>query len=141
MSWQVSLEATLADGVLTLNRRHLQDALRGRQAGPVRILIEPLKATRSAKVNALYWAVYVKALCEHTGYTEDEMHEVLKAKFLPKHVAIADGNGVIVDELVIGGSSRKLNIEDFSAYLEQIQAWAADKLGVIIPEADERVIS
>ena len=51
------------------------------------------------------------------GHTPDEMHEVLKAKFIPKRFAVADGNGEIRDELVIGGSTAILNTVEFGGVL------------------------
>lgn len=67
------------------------------------------------------------------------MHEVLKAKFIPKRFAVCNGNGEIRDELVIGGSSAVLNTVEFGEYCEAIRGWAAADLGVVIPDpADER---
>ncbi len=96
------------------------------------------KATRSQKSNAFYWAVVVETLAEHTGYTPDEMHEVLKAKFLPKTLAIQDKNGEIVGEFVIGGSTVKLNTNQFSDYIRDIKTWAREALDVEIPEPEDR---
>lgn len=63
------------------------------------------------------------------------MHDVLKAKFLPKTLAVQDGNGEIVGEFVIGGSTVKLDKQQFSDYVRDIKAWALT-LGVEIPEAE-----
>lgn len=94
------------------------------------------KATRSLPANAYYWACVVGTLAEHTGYTPDEMHEVLKAKFLPKTLAVQDKNGEIVGEFVIGGSTVKLNTTEFSDYVRDIKTWAREQLDVEIPDAD-----
>jgi hypothetical protein len=116
------------------NRADLARALRSMKDGEVLIRIERLRATRSQRQNAWYWGVIVQLLAEHTGYTPDEMHEVLKAKFIPKRFAVADGNGEIRDELVIGGSSAALNTVEFGEYCEAIQQWAASELGIVIPD-------
>lgn len=116
------------------NRAALSQALRGMKDGEVLIRIERLRATRSQSQNAFYWGVVVQLLSEFTGYTPDEMHEVLKAKFLPKRFAVCDGNGEIKDELVIGGSSAVLNTVEFGEYLEAIRQWAAETLHVVIPD-------
>ena len=96
------------------------------------------RATRSLQANAYYWGVIVDLLSEHTGYTPDEMHEFLKAKFVPKKLAVQDGNGVIVDELVIGGSTAKMNVNQFYEYCAGIKEWAAMELDVFIPDPEAR---
>lgn len=120
------------------NRSQMSAALRGMKDGEVLIRIERLRATRSGRQNAWYWGVIVQMLAEHTGYTPDEMHEVLKAKFIPKRFAVADGNGEIQDELVIGGSSAQLNTVEFGEYCEAIRQWAADALHVVIPDPEDK---
>lgn len=93
-------------------------------------------ATRSVRANSYYWGVVVHLISEHTGYTPDELHDVLKAKFLPKHLAFSDGNGEVKGEFVIGGSTRKLNTAEFVEYTESIRRWAAEDLDVVIPDPE-----
>jgi hypothetical protein len=116
------------------NRAGLSQALRGMKDGEVLVSIVRLRACRSQRQNAWYWGVIVQMLADHTGYTPDEMHEVLKAKFIPKRFAVSDGNGEIQDELVIGGSTSILNTVEFGEYCEAIRQWAADSLHVVIPD-------
>lgn len=104
--------------------------------GEVRISVERLTATRSHLQNRWYWGVIVDLLSQHTGYTADEMHDVLKAKFIPKRIAVADGNGRVRGEFVIGGSTARLDKIEFGEYCEHIREWAADELGVVIPDPD-----
>ena len=101
------------------------------------ITVKRLRATRSAESNRFYWGVVLAAISDYTGYTPEELHDVLKAKFLPKHVAFADRNGEVVEEYVLGGSTRGLNTKEFSAYIERIRMWAAADLQVYIPDANE----
>jgi hypothetical protein len=106
--------------------------------GPVEIKVERKHATRSGQQNRWYWSCVVGLVAEHTGYTPDEIHDIYKAKFIPKELAIADGNGEVVMEVVIGGSSAKLDTAQFSDYCERIREWAAT-LGVVIPDPNEYV--
>jgi hypothetical protein len=115
-----------------------QHQLQSFRDGPVTITIERKTATRSTQANRLYWGVYVKALSDHTGYSPDEIHEILKAKFLPKKLAICDGNGEVLDEYVIGGSTTKLDVIEFGDYLNAIHEWAVS-LNCPLPELDEGV--
>lgn len=102
----------------------------------VLIRVERVQANRSLRQLRFYWGAIVQALSEHTGFTPDEMHEVLKGKFLPKMLAITNGNGEIVGEFVIGGSTGKLTIEEMATYINDIQIWAASELGVVIPDPE-----
>lgn len=115
------------------NRRALKLALKAFSDCEVAVRIERRRANRSQPQNRWYWGCIVQALSDHTGYSPDEMHAVLKAKFIPKRLAVTDGNGEICGEFVIGGSTAKLDKTAFAEYCEAIRQWAAE-LGVAIPD-------
>lgn len=114
-----------------------QAELKAFRDGPVTVRIERKRASRSRQANAYYWAVVVALLSEHTGHTPEELHEYLKARFLPKRLALANQNGEIVDEFVIGGSTGKLDVVQFYEYVQEVKQWALDSLGVHMPEPTE----
>lgn len=118
------------------NRKQFVEQLRRLRDGAVRITVERIHATRSIQQSRWYWGVIVEQIAEHTGYTPDEVHEILKAKFIPKRLAVAGGNGEIVDEFVIGGSTAQMNKVEFGEYCEVIRRWAAEELGIVIPDPD-----
>lgn len=123
--------------VLFHNRAAFDSAVAGiREGTEIEVAVTRLRATRSVKQNRWYWGVAIHLLSDHTGYGPDEMHDILKAKFLPKHLAVMNGNGRIVDSFVIGGSTRELNTVEFKEYTERIQEWAANDLGVVIPDPE-----
>lgn len=133
---QFVTSGSVREGVLYLRNRKRMDAdLSKWKDCEVVVTVERAHATRSAAMNRLYWGVYVKELSEYTGFTPNEMHDVLKAKFMPKTLALSDGNGEVVGEFVIGGTTTKLNKLEFGDYLREIKAWA-ETLGVVIPEPD-----
>jgi hypothetical protein len=105
--------------------------------GPYTLTVERQHATRSLSQNAWYWGCIVGLLSEHTGFSPDEMHELLKGKFLPKKLAIPDGHGEVVAEFIIGGTTTTLNKIDFGEYCEQIRRWASADLAVVIPDPHE----
>jgi hypothetical protein len=113
-----------------------------REGWQLEVTIKRLRATRSLEQNAFYWGVVVQLLSEHTGYTPDEIHDLLKMKFIPKRMAFADGNGEVVDQYVLGGSTRKMNKLEFGEYIAAIQQWAAEELDLVIPDPnqDEAVV-
>jgi hypothetical protein len=104
--------------------------------GAVQITVERKFANRSQKQNAWYWGCVVGLVADHTGYTPDEIHEIYKAKFIPKKLAVADGNGEIRGEFVLGGSTAQMDTVQFSEYCESIREWAAQELGVVIPDPE-----
>jgi hypothetical protein len=138
MKDRITAAGFIKDGVLKVRHRKNFDASVSRMRdGDVEVMILRRRATRSLAQNRYYFGVIVKLLSDHTGYTTDEMHDVLKAKFLPKRLTFADGNGEVKDEFVIGGSTVRLTKDQFGEeYCEPIKRWAAE-LGVIIPDPNE----
>lgn len=118
------------------NRKQFAENLRRLRDGAVLITVERVHATRSVNQNRYYWGVVVELLSDHTGYTPDEIHDVLKAKFIPKRLALSDGNGEIKGEFVIGGSTSEMNKLEFGEFITRIREWAADELDVVIPDPD-----
>lgn len=120
------------------NRRAFdQQIAQMREGWQLEVYVTRRRATRSLQQNAFYWGVVMQLLSDHTGYTPDEMHEVCKAKFIPRHLAVSKGNGEIVGEFVLGGSTRSLNKNEFSEYVERVRQWAAEDLDVYIPDPNE----
>lgn len=84
---------------------------------------------RSSNQNNYLWGVVYKVIAEHTGYTENDIHEIMKRKFLPPDFITWKGQ-----EIKIPGSTAKLDKGDsFPEYIERIRAEVAS-LGIIIPE-------
>lgn len=135
--WPIVVPGRLERGVIKLNAARLKTLLVGRRDCDLEVVIERKHATRSLAQNRLYFGVYVRTLSEHTGYSPDEVHEILKAKFLPKRLAVTDGNGEVKGLFVIGGTTTKLNKIEFGDYLRSIQQWAAEDLDVDIPDPQE----
>ncbi len=119
-------------GILTLDFRAQFRAFVKRFAGEeVEIEIRKRRSKRSASQNKFWHGVVVALLAEHCGYTHDEMHEALKAKFLGQ------------DDLSRGlrriGSTRKLNTLEFADLTERVMVWAAGELGVVIPSPERDI--
>lgn len=99
----------------------------------VEYTIRKRRTQRSLKQNAVYWALHVKAISEFTGYEPEEVHELLKARFLPKTITLADQHGEVKEEVTIGRSTTKLSATDFQTYLRRVEQFAAE-LGCYIPD-------
>lgn len=136
---EVSALARVQRGKLFIQHRRQFDALVSRldPSWQLEVSVKRLRATRSTAANKFYWGVVLAALSDFTGYTPEELHDVCKAKFLPKALAFADGNGEVVEQYVLGGSTRQLDTQAFAAYVERIRQWAASELDCYIPSSDE----
>lgn len=91
----------------------------------IELSIKKYRENRSDRQNRYYWGVVIKLLASHCGYTSDEMHEVLKHKFLS---GATDKFG-----LVLVRSTAALDTDEFVQYTNQIVIWAAG-FGVYIPD-------
>lgn len=137
----VVASASVKSGRLYIrNRRHFnQQVAQLKEGWEMELTLKRRRATRSIQANRYYWGWVIERLVKHCdhSYTPEEMHELLKARFIPKTLAIHDGNGEIVFEMVLGGSTRKMNTHEFYQYVESIREWAADTLGCDIPDPGE----
>jgi hypothetical protein len=135
----VVASAQVRSGKLYIRNRRAfdQQIAQMREGWQLEVAVSRLRAARSVQANRYYWGVVVELISEHTGYTPEEVHDFLKAKFIPKRLAMAKGNGEIVDEYVLGGSTRRLNTVEFYAYCEVIRQWAIERLDVYIPTPEE----
>jgi hypothetical protein len=90
--------------------------------------------SRTLNQNAYYWGVVVTRLAGYLGYFPDEIHEVLKQKFLPaKSIALKN------EEVVIPQSTSTLDTIQFEEYLEQIRIWAVRDLEFTLPLPNEDI--
>jgi hypothetical protein len=97
------------------------------------IKIEKYSKKRSSPQNRYYHAVVLKYLSETTGFSLSEMHEVLKAKFLPYERA----NRVTSEVVQFGRSTTELNTLQYEEFLEQVRVWALNELDCLIPLPNE----
>jgi phage protein U len=124
-------------GAFTFDKRIFAELSKNLKDGHYEVHVERLRANRSQQANRYYFGVVIAALEEHTGYTANELHELMKQKFLPKSLALVDGNGELKGEFVMGGSTRNLKVDEFYRYVEQVRQFAAEALGVYTPDPGE----
>ena len=120
--------ATKDETSFKVHRREvLKKYIQGLKPGQYDVTIKKHEKQRSNPQNKYYWAVCVKMIADETGLTTDETHEALKMKFLPKHH----------DLLPTVKSTTKLTTIEFQAYIAEIVMWAAEFLGLVIPDPDQ----
>lgn len=98
----------------------------------VYVTVDEEKPTRSNNQNRYYWSVIVQTLANEIGYTPDEMHEVLKAKFSQKDI-----KQIGAEQVVIPKSTTRQKTDEFETYLESIRRFALLELQIKLPLPNE----
>ena len=124
-------------GVFSFDKRMFSALSRQLKDGHYEVTVQRLQANRSQHANRYYFGVILAALSEHTGYHVNELHELMKQKFIPKNMALLDGNGDVKGEFVMGGSTRKMKVGEFHTFVERVRQFAAEELGVYTPDPGE----
>ena len=79
--------------------------------------VKPFAFNRSTQQNKKYWAL-ISELGSFLGYSESEMHELMKFKFLSYKQEL------LGDEMTVVPSTSKLTIKEFVEYLEKVERFA-----------------
>ena len=95
----------------------------------------PLTRGRSNEQNRYMWGVVYKILADELGYSCEEVHEIMAAKFLKHFVTITTKEGI--EEVEIVRSTTSLKTTEMEEYLEKIRQWSAMELGISIPLPNE----
>jgi len=117
-----------------LDNQMLWEKYRQTLKNTVEVIVKQPKALRSLRQNRYYWGVVVEILCEYTGYSREETHEILKAKFLSDTKKV--GNEIIT----YARSTTTLTTKEFENYLQRIREWAIIELQVNIPDPETIVL-
>lgn len=128
------------DGKPKIARRsELEEVLQSFDGKEFQITIEKKKKSRSLNQNAYYWGVVipsVRAGLHDLGMklSRQEVHELLKLKFLKKEI-INEKTGEVFE--YIGGSS-ELTTSEFMDFIADIQQFASEYLNIVIPSPNEQ---
>jgi ribosomal protein L7/L12 len=85
--------------------------------------------SRSTKQNKLYWQ-WLTVMTE-TGYTKDEMHVIMRDKFLGYEEVTTK-----TDVIRVLRSTTDLKVGEFKDYLEQIDIFASE-YGIVLPRPED----
>jgi len=102
---------------------------------PHAVTIAEYRAKRTLDQNAFLHAVPLRLIADHTGYSIEDIKEYLL------------GEAFGWEEYTILGKhqtrpvkrSSELNVKEFGWFLDWIEAWAANTLGLIVPRPDEEI--
>lgn len=106
---------------------------------PVVLTVEEYKGKRSNQANRYYWGIVVTLIrdglkAQGIEATTESTHDLLKFRFLKDDKPIgADGEFVTLVK-----STTELDTQAFGEYVEHCKRFAAEYLGVNIPDANEQ---
>lgn len=121
----------IINGKLTLNNeRSFKDKLIEFEGKEVEIRIKVRTNNRSKEQNSLYWK-WINILSNETGFQVEEMHELVKYKFLQRNVVNNDG----VEELILK-STTTLTVSEFNKFMNDVLYWSNDTLNINLPSND-----
>jgi hypothetical protein len=134
MAYTPRLPGRVKDGQLVMADPVAWRTLLARQNGrEVVVTVTRVQHLRSLPQNRYYHGVVVDMIAGYIGESRDETHELLKSRFLPvRRVELLDGQFIEMPP-----STRLLTVEEMTAYIEQVRVWAAQFLGLSIPDAGE----
>jgi hypothetical protein len=119
---------TVKNGKLILNNeRRFNDNLNIFEGEEIEIRIKVRTNNRSNEQNSLYWK-WINIMSEETGFTKEEMHELIKYKFL-KRTSI-NNNGV---EEVKLKSTTSLTVKEFTKLMDDVFYWSNNTLNINLP--------
>lgn len=89
--------------------------------------VEKAKQKRSLSQNRYYWGVLVKMLSDYTGFTPNEMHQVLGENLWNYE---KDGRKFIK-------STTEMDTAEFTRRIDEARLFAQEQIGIYIPEPNE----
>lgn len=93
--------------------------------------VEIRPANRTLRQNAAYWGVWLKTIEDATDVQAKAWHEFFKKEFAPINIYELRGQRIEVPE-----STTDMSTKEFSEYMEHIAKYAAEKLGIELPEIE-----
>jgi len=119
------------NGIEVFDPARLAPALRKLKDGTLlEVTIRRRQKTRTNPQNAYYHAVIVELLGDYLGYEHEEMHDIIKNKFL----IFYDDKG-----LPNRKSTAELTTVEMEELNERCRRWAAVDFGVSIPLPNEEI--
>ena len=94
----------------------------------VEVIVRKETKTRTSQQNRYLFGVVYAIISDCTGYDPEQVHDAMKVKFASQHL----DNGLVITE-----RTSKMTTERMTQYIDDIKRWAAEFLGLYIPDAGE----
>lgn len=135
-------------GSLELPRKRFAKEIRVFSGAQVEITVRKKRKRRTSPQNRYYWGAVIPAIIQafidlgHEGLqigsseSAETIHAFLKGKFLDNGLEIADAHG---EAIKLPASTTRCTTSEFMDYLADIQKWAAEVLGIVVPDPGEQM--
>jgi hypothetical protein len=121
-------EIEIKNGKLSLDIPGLKD-------GQYSITIKKVTQQRTLPQLRYLWSVVYAYIADFTGHTKEEIHEAMKLQFLRDVLEVPGKTCMLMVPYVRSLSDLgDVDISEMINYIEQVKAWAATELGLIIPD-------
>lgn len=121
---------------LPLKSTEFKAAVQRLEGQEVMLTIAPKRKPRSAEENRYYWGVVVSILSDELGLIPEEVHDIVKNKFLLNH-RIKTENGKVVWAVAYPRSTSTLSTSEFEDLMSKVRMWAASEFKIYIPLPNE----
>lgn len=101
---------------------------------PWEVVIKRFKKQRTLSQNGLYWG-WLEIIGAEIGYDPDELHDVLREKFLPVEFVIVLG---VERKRLTSTSDPQFNTAMMAEYLNQIERFAITDLDITLPRPADK---
>lgn len=127
--------ADIINGEIRFNKKDNIKQYLEKMPVEIKVTIDKVRGIRSVQQNKYYWGCVLHLLSDITGYEREELHDVLKFKFLRNWVEWQESDGTVVIPSM--KSTQDLNTKEMEAYINKIREWAASELGLDIPDPEK----
>lgn len=133
--------SNVQNGNLIRNRNLIKEAICAFENKEIVIRIEKKKKKRSNPQNRFYYGVVIPLMQQSlkesgTLMTSNDVHELLKLRFLKETILVNEETGQIVERIK---STTELTTSQFMDYISEITLFAAEYFGVEIPAPNENI--
>jgi len=113
----------------------IRDAIKSFFGRDIEIIIRKKTKQRTNEQNRLFWS-YMNILGFDLGYTKDEMHDLVCAKFLAPVEMVIEQTGEVISST---RGTKDLTTKEFTTLIEDILDWATEDLGSNLPLPNQQV--
>ena len=117
--------------VVIQDRQAFDEYAKTLRGSDLQVILRKAQSQRSVQQNAYWWAVPVRLLADHCGYSDNDMHYALLGECFGYHV------GPTGKEQPNEPSSSALTVEKFTRLIEWVLVWGPQEMGCEIPAPPE----
>lgn len=138
---KIQVTSSVQGGALRRNRTTIKDAIKSFEGKDITITIQLKRKTRSNPQNAYLWGVVVPMMKylikEEWGdvYSKEDVHEILKSKFL-FYEKVNEETGEVIR---LPKSTTECSTVEMEEYLSSCRSFIKEWFGAIVPLPNEQI--